>query len=146
MNFISLVAVNSSGEPAFICFTGANNHLTTEDIMTAETVIRSCPVVVCDRGIPVKIVTEALQYGKKLGSRTLFNPSPELESIPDADVLVLNREEGESLTAISATDFEGAKEVIVNLHQQGTSHVVLTLGSEGAISSEMTSEHKSEFL
>ncbi|KAJ7379687.1 hypothetical protein OS493_014091 [Desmophyllum pertusum] len=97
-------------------------------------------------GIPVKIATEALQYGKKLGSRTLFNPSPELESIPDADVLVLNREEGESLTAISATDFKGAKKVIVNLHQQGTSHVVLTLGSEGAISSEMTSEHKTPVM
>ena len=143
--------MNSSGEPAFISLAGANRHLTIEDVMAAETVIRSCPVMVCDKGIPLKIATEALEYGKKLGIRTLFNPSPKLESIPQAvyrntDVLVLNREEGESLTDISATDFEGAKKVIVKLHQQGTSHIVLTLGSEGAISSEMTPEHKSKFL
>lgn len=107
--------------------------------------------MVCDKGIPLKIATEALEYGKKLGTRTLFNPSPKLESIPQAvytntDVLVLNREEGESLTDISANDFEGVKKVIVKLHQLGASHVVLTLGSEGAISSEMTPEHKSKFL
>ena len=64
----------------------------------------------------------------------------------NTDVLVLNREEGESLTDISANDFEGAKKIIVKLHQHGTSHVVLTLGSEGAISSEMTPEHKSKFV
>lgn len=107
--------------------------------------------MVCDKGIPLKIATEALEYGKKLGTRTLFNPSPKLESIPQAvytntDVLVLNREEGESLTDISANDFEGVKKVIVKLHQLGASHVVLTLGSEGAICSEMTPEHKSKFL
>ena len=143
--------MNSSGEPAFISLAGANRHLTLEDIMAAETVIRSCPVMVCDKGIPLKIAMEALEYGKQLGTRTLFNPSPKLESIPQAvyantDVLVLNRDEGESLTKISANDFEGAKRVIVRLHQQGTSHVVLTLGSEGAISSEMSPEHKSKFL
>lgn len=143
--------MNSSGEPAFISLAGANRHLTVEDIMAAETVIRSCPVMVCDKGIPLKIAMEALQYGKILGTTTLFNPSPKLESIPQAvymntDVLVLNREEGESLTDISANDFEGAKRVIIKLHQLGASHVVLTLGSEGAISSEMTPEHKSKFL
>lgn len=143
--------MNSSGEPAFISLAGANRHLTAEDIMAAETVIQSCPVMVCDKGIPLKIAMEALEYGKKLGTRTVFNPSPKLESIPQAvytntDVLVLNREEGESLTDISANDFEGVKRVIVKLHQQGTSHVVLTLGSEGAISSEMIPEHKSKFL
>lgn len=149
--FIFLVAVNSSGEPAFISLAGANRHLTIEDITAAETVIRSCPVMVCDKGIPLKIAAAALQYGKKLGSRTLFNPSPKLESIPQAvytntDVLVLNREEGESLTEISANDFEGTKQVIVKLHQQGALHVVLTLGSQGAIASELTQENKSEFL
>lgn len=148
-SFIFLVAVNSSGEPAFISLAGANRHLTEEDIMAAETVIRSCPVMVCDKGIPLKIAAAALQYGKKLGSRTLFNPSPKLESIPqtvytNTDVLVLNREEGESLTEISANDFEGTKQVIVKLHRQGAFHVVLTIGSQGAIASEMTSERKSE--
>ena len=101
--------------------------------------------MVCDKGIPLNIAAAALQYGKQLGSRTLFNPSPKLESLPQdvytySDVLVLNREEGESLTEISANNIQGARQVICKLHHWGTPWVVLTLGSEGAISSEVTSQ------
>lgn len=147
--FLPFSAVNNAGEPAFISMAGANRHLIIEDIMAAETVIKSCPVMVCDKGIPLKIAAAALKYGKSLDCRTLFNPSPKLEFVPDdvyvnTDVLVLNKEEGESLTSIAACDFEGVKNIILELHKRGTSHVVLTLGSEGAISSEMTLEHKSE--
>ena len=104
--------------------------------------------MVCDKGIPLMIATEALRYGKELGSTTLFNPSPKLEkSLPQAvymhtDVLVANRDEGESLTEIAANDIEGAKKVIYKLHSLGTPWIVLTLGSEGAISSEMNPQHK----
>ena len=144
---LSFVAVNSSGEPAFISLAGANRHLTVEDIKAAKNVIKTCPVMVCDKGIPLKIAAAALQYGKELGKKTLFNPSPKLESLPqsiymDADVLVVNREEGESLTEILANDIEGAKKAICKLHQLGARQIVLTLGSEGAISSEMTPQHK----
>ena len=137
--------MNSSGEPAFISLAGANKHLTLADIKAAENVINSCPVMVCDKGIPLNIAAAALQYGKQLGSRTLFNPSPKLEFLPRdvytySDVLVLNREEGESLTEITANDIQGAKQVIYKLHQWGTPLIVLTLGSEGAISSEVTSQ------
>ena len=105
--------------------------------------------MVCDKGIPLKIAAAALQYGKELGTKTVFNPSPKLESLPQevylhCDTLVLNREEGESLTDISAGNMEGAMKVVFKLHQWGTSQVVLTLGSEGAISSEITSQRKGE--
>ena len=60
--------MNSSGEPAFISLAGANRHLTVEDIMAAETVIQSCAIMVCDKGIPLKIANEALEYGKNWAS------------------------------------------------------------------------------
>ena len=102
--------------------------------------------MICDKGIPLKIAEAALQYSKELGKKTLFNPSPKLEILPrsiylNADLLIVNREEGESLTNMLADDIEGAKKVICKLHQWGTKQVVLTLGSEGAISSEITSQH-----
>jgi len=145
---VTNIAVDSSCEPAFVGIAGANRHLTVPDIKSAENVIKSSPVMVCDKGIPLTIATEALRYGKELGSTTLFNPSPKLEkSLPQAvyvytDVLVVNRDEGESLTEIAANDIEGAKKVIYKLHSLGTPWIVLTLGSEGAISSEMNPHHK----
>ena len=142
----SLVAVNNSGEPAFISLAGANRHLSVEDIKAAELFIKSCQVVICDKGIPLNIAEAALQYSKELGKKTVFNPSPKLESLPrsiylNADSLIVNREEGESLTNTLADDIEGAKKVICKLHQWGAKQIVLTLGSEGAISSEITSQH-----
>ena len=141
-----LVAVNNSGEPAFISLAGANRHLSVEDIKAAELFIKSCQVVICDKGIPLKIAEAALQYSKELGKKTLFNPSPKLESLPrsiylNADSLIVNREEGESLTNMLADDIEGAKKVVCKLHQWGAKQIVLTLGSEGAISSEITSQN-----
>ena len=102
--------------------------------------------MICDKGVPLKIAEAALQYSKELGKKTLFNPSPKLESLPrsiylNADLLIVNKEEGESLTNMLAGDIEGAKKVICKLHQWGAKQIVLTLGSEGAISSEITSQH-----
>ena len=120
-----------------------------EDVKAAEQIIKPCPVLVCDKGIPLQTAAATLQYGKELGSRTLFNPSPKLESLPqdvyvNCDVLVLNKDEGESLTQISASDndIEGTKKVVQKLHQWGVKQIVLTLGAKGAISSQMTSQQK----
>lgn len=148
---LSFTAVNNSGEPAFISLAGANRHLSIADIKMAEKIIKSCTVMVCDKGIPLKIAAAALQYGKQLGSKTVFNPSPKLESLSQdvylhCDTLVLNREEGESLTDISAGNMEGAMKIVFKLHQWGTSQVVLTLGSEGAISSEISSQQKGKLI
>ena len=144
-----IAAVNKSGEPAFISLAGANRHFTLGDVKAAEQLIKSCPVMVCDKGIPLQIAAAALQYGKELGSRTIFNPSPKLESLSqdvymNCDVLVLNKDEGESLTQVSANDIEGTKQVLCKLHKWGVKQIVLTLGAEGAISSEIMSQHQGE--
>lgn len=107
--------------------------------------------MVCDKGIPLQIAAAVLQYGKDLGSRTLFNPSPKLEYLPQSvyvncDVLVLNKDEGESLTQISADDSKGTKKVLCKLHEWGVSQIVLTLGAEGAVCSDRMSQHKGGFM
>ena len=116
-----------------------------EDIIAAEIMIKSCPVMVCDKGIPLDIAAMTLQFGKKLGVKTLFNPSPKVNCLPQAvylntDVIIINRDEGESLTGISATSTQEMKTVISKIHQRGTPQVVLTLGSEGAICSEVAND------
>lgn len=148
---VTNIAVNKSGEPAFISLAGANRHFTLGDVKAAEQLIKSCPVMVCDKGIPLQIAAAALQYGKELGSRTIFNPSPKLESLSqdvymNCDVLVLNKDEGESLTQVSANDIEGTKQVLCKLHKWGVKQIVLTLGAEGAISSEIMSQHQGPLM
>lgn len=144
---VTNIVVNKSGEPAFISLAGANRHFNLADVKAAENIVKSCPVMVCDKGIPLQIAAAVLQYGKDLGSRTLFNPSPKLEYLPQSvyvncDVLVLNKDEGESLTQISADDSKGTKKVLCKLHEWGVSQIVLTLGAEGAVCSDRMSQHK----
>ncbi|XP_015762165.1 PREDICTED: ribokinase-like isoform X2 [Acropora digitifera] len=119
---VTNIVVNKSGEPAFISLAGANRHFNLADVKAAENVVKSCPVMVCDKGIPLQIAAAVLQYGKDLGSRTLFNPSPKLEYLPQSvyvncDVLVLNKDEGLSMmyirtSKVNAVDTTGAGDAL----------------------------------
>ena len=136
--------MNKDGQPAFISMAGSNRHLAVEDITTAKAIIVSSPVLVCDKGIPLPICSFALKLGTELGSKTIFNPSPKLEKIeqsiyPNTFVMVLNADEGESLTGIPVICVESAKKVIMEIHDRGTANVILTLGANGAVCSENNS-------
>lgn len=63
---VTNIVVNKSGEPAFISLAGANRHFNLADVKAAENVVKSCPVMVCDKGIPLQIAAAVLQYGKGL--------------------------------------------------------------------------------
>lgn len=146
---ITSIAVDKDGQPSFISMAGSNRHLTAEDIATAKEIIASSPVLVCDKGIPLPICSTTLKLGTEVGSKTIFNPSPKLEKIeqsiyPNTFLMVLNADEGESLTGIPVTCIETAKKVIMEIHDRGTANVVLTLGAKGAVCSEKNSSHLNE--
>ena len=127
---------------------GANRLLSTEDIAQTKGIIKSSPVLVCDKGIPLEICNFALRLGTELGSKTIFNPSPKLDKIepsiyPNTYVMVLNADEGESLTGIPVKCTESAKSAILEIHNRGTKNVIITLGGDGAVCSEKNSSLQS---
>ncbi|XP_031564436.1 ribokinase-like [Actinia tenebrosa] len=135
---VTSIAVDDDGQPTFIGLAGANKAITIDDIKQASNMIRSAPVLVCDKGIPLQIALETLKLGKELGAMTIFNPSPTIEklSLEDygyMDLLVINASEGEGLTGIIVDSVETAKEAVKELHKKGTRKVVLTLGEDGAV-------------
>ncbi|XP_020903350.1 ribokinase isoform X2 [Exaiptasia diaphana] len=135
---VTTISVDNDGQPAFIGLAGSNKSLTMEHIKLAEDLIKSTPVVICDKGIPLKISLSALKFAKDLGCRTLFNPSPTIEHLNPVEytyisVLLINAIEGEGLTGIPVDGVETAKEVVKEIHQRGSENVVLTLGKDGAV-------------
>ena len=134
-------AVDRDGQPSFISIAGANRLLSADDISHIKEVIKSAPVLVCDKGIPLESCDFALKLGTELGSKTIFNPSPKLKTIepsiyPNTYLMVLNADEGESLTGIPVTSAESAKNAILEIHNRGTKNVIITLGADGAVCSE----------
>lgn len=149
--FFFFLVVNNVGELVFISMVGVNRYFIIEDIMVVEIVIKFCFVMVCDKGIFLKIVVVVLKYGKSLDCRILFNFLLKVEFVLDdvyvnIDVLVFNKEEGESLISIVVCDFEGVKNIILEFYKRGILYVVLIFGLEGVIFFEMILEYKSELF
>lgn len=138
LTFISISAVDDDGQPAFIGLAGSNKSLTMDHIKITKELIKTTPVVISDKGIPLKISIAALKFAKDLGCRTLFNPSPTIEYLNPVEytyinVLLVNAVEGQGLTGIPVDGVETAKEAVKELHQRGSENIVLTLGKDGAV-------------
>lgn len=134
-------AVDSNGQPAFVSLVGANKQLTEDDVKRATEVMKSSSVLICDKGIPIEVGAAALKLGNDLGLTTIFNPAPKVKSIPPSvyptiDVMVINADEGYSMTGFPVDCVESAKVVLSEFHKRGNPKVVLTLGKDGAVCSE----------
>ena len=116
------------------------------DVKSALGVIAASSILICDKGIPLNIGAAALELGKELGCVTMFNPSPKVKSIPVSmyhmiDVMVINADEGCFMTGMSVNCERDAEAVIAEFHRRGSLKVVLTLGKDGAVCSEKSSDN-----
>jgi len=141
--YLLISAIDDEGQPAFIGLAGSNKSLTMDHVKLAEDYIKTAPVAICDKGIPLEISLAALKFAKERGCRTLFNPSPTIEHLKPIDytyinVMFVNAVEGQGMTGLQVTGVETAKDVVREIHRRGCDNVVLTLGKDGAVCLEKT--------
>ena len=80
---------------------------------------------------------QAFKIAKKTGVKTILNPAPALEQVPEellnvTDMIVPNETETEILTGIKITDEASMRKAAEALHQLGIEAVIITVGSKGA--------------
>jgi len=130
---VAPIAVDPEGRNSIIIVTGANDLLSEDDLERARPEIAAAGVVVCQLEIPVETTLAALRIAREEGVRTIFNPAPAREELPDelyrlSDVLCPNEPETELLTGMPAGE-EAARELLA----RGVGAVVLTLGERGCL-------------
>jgi ribokinase len=130
---VAPIAVDPEGRNAIIIVTGANDLLSRDDLERARSAIAASEVLVCQLELPAETSLAALRIAREEGVRTIFNPAPAREALPDelyqlSDVLCPNEPETELLTGTPAGE-EAARELLA----RGAGSVVLTLGERGCL-------------
>jgi ribokinase len=127
----SIIFTTPDGENAIVTTTDSAGSLTPHDAIAALEGASAGDLMVLQGNLSEATTLGLLQEARRRNLVTAFNPSPLRPYFgafwPLVDIAFLNRGEAESLTGSSdgtATD---------RLLQSGVRHVVLTLGSDGAL-------------
>jgi ribokinase len=135
---VAPIAVDPAGDNSIIIVSGANDHLSVEDLHNAKPVITSSKVMVCQLEIPVEISLEALRIGKAADVTTVFNPAPARSELPEeiyhlSDIFCPNETETELLLGVRIQTQDEAVSAARKLLKRGPKVVILTLGARGSL-------------
>jgi len=135
---VALIFVDEAGENTIAVASGANAHLSTEEIDQAETAIETADVVLLQLEVPLQTVEHAISIASSANIPIILNPAPaQLPSLgflnEKVTFLTPNEVEAASLTGIQVKDDSSAEKAGKELLQYGISHVILTLGGLGAM-------------
>jgi ribokinase len=135
---VAPIFVDSAGQNRILVVKGANDRLLPADIDAAADLLRSADCIVLQLEVSVETVWYTLRFARRHGIRSILNPAPgqplDLAEAANADYVVPNETEAEALSGMPVTNLEEARACAAGLHARGLRGVIVTLGSNGALS------------
>ena len=134
---VALCQVGASGEKQILSAAGANARLTAGCVREAAEVLRSARVVLCQLGVPLEAVAEAVRIGREAGARVVLDPGPPAP-LPDSiiaclDVIRPNTSEAQILTGIRVCDRDSARAAARDLLRRGARAAAVQAGEHGDV-------------
>ena len=131
----AIIVVDGNGQNSIVLSAGANGKVSSADVEHAS--FSNFSLLLLQLEIPTPTVFRAAQYARETGLRVILNPAP-AKSLPDelialADFLIPNETELSLLTGVEVKDIPSAEQAARALLQRGVKHVIVTLGSKGAL-------------
>lgn len=131
----AVIVVDADGQNSIVVSPGANGNLSASDVETAS--FPTFDLLLLQLEIPTPTVLRAAQLAKQNGVRVILNPAPAKE-IPDelialTDFLIPNETELSLLSGMEVSDIPSADAAARKLLGRGAQHVIVTLGSRGAL-------------
>lgn len=134
---IALITVDAQAENSIVVVPGANNNLSKADVDALRHDIESAQFLLMQLETPVGVVAHAAATARRAGVKVILNPAPAAELpaelLDGLYMITPNRTEGQMLTGIEITGWESAEQAAQSLVDKGVQHVVITLGSLGAL-------------
>jgi len=143
---VAVISVADNGSNCIIIVPGANDLLTVADVETAENLIASSKVLVCQNEVPENVSLAAMKIAFKNKVKIVYNPAPaakklnpELFTLPD--FFCPNETETEVLTGCPVKSVDNAiKACQLLTEKHGCKSVIVTMGENGAV----YQQHKGE--
>ena len=135
---VALITVEAGGQNTIVVASGANSHLTTQDVSAAEASFEGASVLLLQLESPLAAVVRAIELARKYQAQVVLNPAPaqllEVDFLSRVDYLVPNQSELALLTGM-----ETISDALQALRAQGLRRgarvptVIVTLGGEGVL-------------
>ena len=125
------IFVQKDGESMISIMSGANSHLSAEDVAEMESLFEDAAFCLIQTEIPMEAVVQACRMAKARQIPTILKPSAcgplPAELLQRVDIIAPNREELNEI----CPDIQGIDEQSDFLLRQGVGTVVVTLGAKG---------------
>jgi len=132
---VAMILVNEDGENSIAVASGANAHLSPDDIRAARETIGRAGILLVQLEIPMETVEEAVRLAADAGVKIILNPAPARPLDPPVlqriDYLTPNENEVENITGIKVTTEKDAALAARILLHHGVKTVLITLGKRG---------------
>jgi ribokinase len=132
---VALCQVGASGEKQILSASGANAMLTASCVRQAAQAFTSARVVLCQLGVPLDAVWEAVRQAKSVRALVMLDPGPPApvsdDLIAQLDVIRPNASEARMLTGIAVGDRTSAREAALELLRRGAKAAAVQAGEQG---------------
>ncbi|MDR2145923.1 MAG: ribokinase [Tannerella sp.] len=134
---VALIMVDGQGENCIAVASGANANLIPDDISQITPVIDEALYILMQLEIPMKTVEYTAKVAHRKNKRVILNPAPAQALSPSLlkhiYLITPNETEAEMISGVKITDIQTAEEAARKIADMGVRHVVVTLGSKGAL-------------
>ena len=134
---VAMIAVDANGQNSIAVASGANYRLTAAQVHAAWAALPHVDLLVMPLETPLETIETAVALANQSGAKVILNPAPAQKLPPHilagVDVLVPNEPETAQLTDMPINTGAETRLAAQELLNLGVSHVVLTLGSRGAL-------------
>jgi ribokinase len=131
----AIIVVDANGQNSILLSAGANGKVSSTDVTHAS--FADHKLLLLQLEIPIPTVLSAGQRAHENGLPVILNPAP-AKQLPEelislVDYLVPNETELSLLTGTDVIDLPAAERAAKSLLERGVRHVIVTLGSKGAL-------------
>lgn len=132
---MALITINGAGENCIILSPEANYRYEEQDMMQINW--SDYDVILLQNEISGRVNVKVLQLASEAGIPVCVNPAPmtdfDCDLLGQITYLIVNEVEAEELAGMPVHDVDSARQAAQYLLEQGTQHVIITLGSRGSI-------------
>ncbi|MDD7251470.1 MAG: ribokinase [Prevotellaceae bacterium] len=135
---VALITVDDKAENEIIVASGANAHLSVDDVKAAEADIKQAAILLMQLETPLPALIYAAKVAHEAGVLVILNPAPfPPEPLPEellrhVDIIIPNETEAQGMTGIEVTDDASVLAAIRAIQARGVGQVIITVGKRGA--------------